>query len=465
MNIVYIHTHDTGKQIKPYGKNVPTPHLMAFAQESLLFSNAFNGSPTCSPSRASFMTGTYPHQNGMLGLAHRGFQLVDLNWHLAKFLQSQQYETVLSGVQHEHRFWNPLDKGDEAAEELGYTTHLTSDMKGYDESSSLAEWDQDNAKRIVEYIRERENKAQPFFLSYGLFTTHREYPELTEKEREGKYNPNYVEVPSGTYPNKQARVDAARFNKSAHIADTCFGMVMDALKEVGLYEDTLVMFSTDHGVANPFMKGSLTDQGIGVPLLIRHPRYPETFGRVTDELVSQIDVFPTVCDLLSLPKPDHLQGISFIDILGNPKNKTREFVFAETNFHTSYEPARCVRTTRYKYIKYFDDLWPKYNLSNTDESELKELLIEHGWTDKVKDEEYLFDLYFDPSEGKNLVKDEQYQDVLNKLREELQHWQMETEDPLLEGAYKFSASWKVNKRSSLRPSSNNIEDYDQWPCK
>ncbi|MEL3971147.1 sulfatase [Rossellomorea oryzaecorticis] len=463
MNVVYVHTHDTGKYIKPYGKQVPTPNLFSFAQEALLFSNAFNGSPTCSPSRASFMTGTYPHQNGMMGLAHRGFKLVDFNWHMASFLQSREYETVLCGVQHEHRFWKPLEQGHEAAKELGYTTHLTADMEGYQDSASLAGWDEENALKVVEYVRNRGKSGKPFFLSYGLFTTHREYPELTEEEAEGVYNPNYIEVAHGTFPDEKSRLDMAQFHKSAHIADACFGKVMEVLKEQDLFNETLIIFSTDHGVANPFMKGSLSDAGIGVPLIIRNPEAPASFGRVSDQLVSHLDVFPTICDCLRLEKPGHLEGHSFIEMFQDPYSKTREAVFAETNFHTSYEPARCIRTSRYKYIKYFDGEWTKYNLSNCDESELKERLIQHGWAEKSKEKEYLFDLYFDPAEGKNLVNDSDYDEPLIMMRRALHHWQKETGDPLLDGKLDYSPSWKVNKRSSLKPSSKNPEDYEQWP--
>ncbi|MCC5800782.1 sulfatase family protein [Rossellomorea vietnamensis] len=463
MNIVYIHTHDTGKYIKPYGRQVPTPNLLSFAKEALLFTNAFNGSPTCSPSRASFMTGTYPHQNGMLGLAHRGFQLVDFDWHLASYLKSMDFETVLCGVQHEHRFWKPLKQGEEAAKELGYTTHLTSDMEGYQVSSSLTEWDKENAQRVVEYVRKRERQDKPFFLSYGLYTTHREYPSLTEEEKEGDFNPNYIEVPAGTFQDEKSRLDTAQFHKSAQIADDCFGQVIDVLKEQDLYDETLILFSTDHGVANPFMKGSLTDAGIGVPLIIRHPDRPDSYSRVSDQLVSHLDVFPTICDCLDLEKPDHLEGKSFIEVFQNVHKKTREAVFAETNFHTSYEPARCIRTERYKYIKYVDESFQKYNLSNCDESYPKEMLMENGWAEKTKGQEYLYDLYFDPLEGNNLVHDVQYQEIVCSMREELRQWQIKTSDPLLQGKLDYSPSWKVNKKSSFHPSSKEPEDYEQVP--
>ena len=86
MNILYIHTHDSGRMVSPYGVNAPTDNLLAFARDAAVFTQAYCAGPTCSPSRAALLTGTYPHQNGMLGLAQRGFGLTDYRRHLAQFL-------------------------------------------------------------------------------------------------------------------------------------------------------------------------------------------------------------------------------------------------------------------------------------------------------------------------------------------------------------------------------------------
>lgn len=104
MNIIYIHTHDTGKVISPYGYNVISPNIDKFFEDSIIFHNAFSAAPTCSPSRAALLTGSYPHQVGMLGLAQRGFE-IDANKHLAGFLKNNGYHTILSGVQHEMGYY------------------------------------------------------------------------------------------------------------------------------------------------------------------------------------------------------------------------------------------------------------------------------------------------------------------------------------------------------------------------
>ena len=86
MNILYLHSHDTGRYVQPYGHPVPTPHIQVLAEEGVLFRQAFNASPTCTPSRAAMLTGQYPHSCGMFGLTHRGFELAHPEHHLAAFL-------------------------------------------------------------------------------------------------------------------------------------------------------------------------------------------------------------------------------------------------------------------------------------------------------------------------------------------------------------------------------------------
>src|SRR5512135_1167088 len=100
-NILYLHSHDTGRYIQPYGYNLPTPNLQKLSEEGVLFRKYFTAHPTSSASRASLLTGMYPHKNGMIGLAHRGFSLKDPAFHINFTLKKYGYHSVLSGVQHE----------------------------------------------------------------------------------------------------------------------------------------------------------------------------------------------------------------------------------------------------------------------------------------------------------------------------------------------------------------------------
>ena len=99
-NIIYIHSHDSGRYLQPYGYAVPTPNLQRLATEGVLFRRAFSAAPTCSPSRAALLTGQCPHSNGMLGLAHRGFSLNDYKKHIVHTLRTKGYRSVLAGLQH-----------------------------------------------------------------------------------------------------------------------------------------------------------------------------------------------------------------------------------------------------------------------------------------------------------------------------------------------------------------------------
>ncbi len=212
MNIVYIHTHDTGRYIEPYGYNVPTPNLMKLAERGTLFRQAFSAAPTCSPSRAGLLTGMSPHSNGMLGLAHRGFELNDYNKHLVNFLKGYNFKTVLCGMQHVAP----------EAEMIGYDKILDNQPDEWG-----AETDKENAKKVADYIK-NQNEA-PFFLSYGMESTHLEFPELDDQVDE-----NYVMPPATLPDNEETRKDMAGFITSAKIADYCVGTVLDALAEAGI---------------------------------------------------------------------------------------------------------------------------------------------------------------------------------------------------------------------------------------
>lgn len=135
-NLVYMHTHDSGRLFNVYGYDVPSSHLKAFAHDSVTFNNMYCVSPTCSPSRASLLTGMYPHQNGMLGLAQRGFSLYDNNHHLCQFLKRNHYHTVLSGVQHETGFYLDVEN----SKNLGYDEVITDSIDGF-KKSDLFIWD------------------------------------------------------------------------------------------------------------------------------------------------------------------------------------------------------------------------------------------------------------------------------------------------------------------------------------
>ena len=131
-----------------------------------------------------------------------------------------------------------------------------------------------------------------------------------------------------------------------------------------------------------------------------------------------------------------------------------------TSGSASYEPMRCVRTHRYKYIRYFDDSWRTTNLSNIDESAQKDFLMAHGLQQREKPMEALYDCYYDPDEVDNRIDDPKLQEVADAMRKKLQRFMETSADPLLQGELEMKPYYKVNKKRCLEASSKNPEDYD-----
>src|SRR5215211_6450133 len=326
-NIVLVHSHDTGRYVQPYGHPVPTPNIQRLADQGLLFRQAFAAAPTCSPSRAALLTGRWPHANGMLGLAHRGFALEDPRQHLQHTLRDAGYWTAMVGEQHVSA--DPDD--------LGYDRVVDAD-------TSHAH---DVAPATVALLRDRPR--QPFFLSVGFFETHRDYFDPTSV-RDALYS-----IPPANLPDTPVtRHDMAAFKQSARTLDHGVGAVLGALDDEGIADDTLVIFTTDHGVPFPGAKATLSDRGIGVLLIMRGPAGFHG-GRVSEALVSQIDIYPTICELVGLDYPDFLQGRSILPVMRKETQEINDAIFAELTYHAAYEPQRAIRTRRYKYIRRFGD--------------------------------------------------------------------------------------------------------------
>lgn len=423
-NILYLHSHDTGRYIQPYGHAVATPRLQRFAEQGVLYRQAFCAAPTCSASRAALLTGMYPHSNGMLGLAHRGARLKDYRWHLANYLRSHGYETALSGVQHE--------AAGEWRKELGYEV--------------LANGSDEISRQAAAFLKRPHDR--PFFLSCGFFLTHRtgKGVQWHNDAASPAGDPRYVRPPAPLPDTPEIRRDFADFAVSAGRLDAAMGTVLDALDEAGLADNTLVIVTTDHGIAFPQMKCNLTDHGTGVMLMLRGPG-GFTGGKVVDALVSHVDLFPTICEVAGLTPPPWLQGV--------PLSQPRDEVFAEVNWHASLEPMRSVRTTRYRYIRRYTPR-PGPVLPNCDDSPSKNALRAAGWDTQPLPAEALYDLVFDPNESCNRAGDTQCAAVLQDMRARLDRWMRETGDPLLTGKLEPWPGMIVNPVDDASPQGPTI---------
>jgi len=422
-NILYIHSHDTGRYVQPYGYAIPTPNIQRLAEQGILFRKAFCVAPTCSPSRASLLTGQYAHCNGMIGLAHRGFSLNDYNRHIVHTLRKAGYYSVLIGEEHLSK--DPKDSGYD----------LISDVKG--NRAEIV------APAAIELLN--HELLQPFFLSVGFFETHRDFLKPGSID-----DINYSLPPVPLLDTYESRRDMAGFKASARNLDRGIGAVLEALDANNLSENTLVICTTDHGIAFPQMKCNLTDHGIGVMLIIRGPG-GFTGGKVSEALVSHIDLFPTICDLVNIDHPSWLQGRSIMPLVQGESEEIHDALFAEVTFHAAYEPQRAVRTQRWKYIRRFDHhLGPV--LANCDDSPSKQVLMQYGWEKRLRPLEQLYDLIFDPNEACNLAYDQSVGTILEELRERLDDWMQATADPLLHGPVSAPNGAELNDPEHMSPS-------------
>jgi arylsulfatase A-like enzyme len=422
-NILYLHSHDTGRFIQPYGHQVPTPNIQRLADQGLLFRKAFCAAPTCSGSRSALLTGEFPHTNGMMGLAHRGFELFDYSEHIVHTLREAGYWSALIGEQHLSR-----DPG----------------VLGYDHVVDIAPTHVEAvAPATVELLASAPR--EPWFLSVGFFETHREYFEPTSV-RDALYS-----LPPDNLPDTpETRRDIAAYKASARSLDQGVGSVLNALDEHELADDTLVILTTDHGLAFPGAKGTLFDRGIGVLLIMRGPGGAHG-GRVSNALVSHVDIFPTICALAGIDPPERLQGRSLLPVMAREVEEVNDAIFAELTYHAAYEPMRAIRTARWKYIRRFGDrLRPV--LPNIDDSPSKDLLLASGWADREQPREALFDLRFDPVEAHNLIDAPDCASVVAEMRSRLDAWMRETEDPLLDGPVPAPPGAELNDPDQISPS-------------
>ncbi|HTU78993.1 MAG TPA: sulfatase [Solirubrobacteraceae bacterium] len=424
-NILYLHSHDTGRYTQPYGEQVPMPNVQGLADQGVLFRQAFCAAPTCSASRACLLTGQYGQSNGMLGLAHRGFSLRDYRHHIVNVLRGAGYTSTLIGEQH-------ISKKPEV---IGYDEVIKVPTTRVDTVAPLA-------MEVLRRPRER-----PLFVSVGFFETHREFLGPGSLR-----DVHYSKPPNNLPDTPEVRADMAAFKASARSLDHGVGMVLNQLDACGLSEDTLIIFTTDHGMPFPGAKATLYDRGLGVTLILRGPE-PFGGGRVIDALVSHIDIYPTVCEYLGIARPPFLQGVSLLALLRGEALHVREEIFAGSTWHAAYEPQRAVRTSRHKYIRRWGERRTPV-LANTDDGPSKELLIAAGWAEREIPKEQLYDLVFDPNEANNVIADAAYAEVAEDLRARVRRWMRDTDDPLQAGHVDPPAGVEINlpdQRSASDP--------------
>ncbi|MGD8237763.1 MAG: sulfatase [Armatimonadota bacterium] len=407
-NILFIICHDVGQHLGCYGAGLATPKLDELAADGVRFTKYACTAAQCSPSRGSIMTGRYPHNNGLVGLAHIGWELHDDEVTIPMHLNDDGYDTYLFGGQHESA----------EPERLGYQN-----IRG-ESGNALG-----IAPRVAEFLRERGEAGaeQPFFACVGIAEPHRPY------QREG-YNaddPAHVTLLPWLPDRPGIREDIAGLNGLMYAVDEAVGIMTDALTHSGLEESTLVVFTTDHGLAMPRAKGMCYDPGIMTALIMRLPGRFDG-GRTHDDLLGNVDMLPTLLDLVGTPASERVEGRSFLGLLDGADYAPREDVFVEMTWHDKYNPMRGIRTTRHKYVRNFGDRPLVYLPSDIYRGRAGEEMRDEYYATSRPEEE-LYDLASDPLEYNNLAGDTEHDEVLGTLRDRVQQWMQETGDPLVQG--------------------------------
>ena len=247
--------------------------------------------------------------------------------------------------------------------------------------------------------------------------------------------PAQLTVPPYLPDIPEVREDLADIEASVSSADRAFGHILEAIRTSCVADNTLVLFTADHGIAFPHAKMTLYDPGIEVALMLAGPGIP--VGQVRPEMISNVDVMPTLLDLLGLPCPANLHGRSFSGLFDAQDYKANEYIFAEKTYHTYYDPMRAVRSHQWKLIANFEfapwqETSPDYLNNAKGYVEVSKAL------DVPYDVQYhppfeLYDLKNDPCEQQNLADDPRFTGIRDDLIRGLRHWMAETGDPLLDG--------------------------------
>ncbi len=424
-NILFIHAHNTGRFVQPYGYDVPTPRMLQLAQQGVLFRQAYTVSPSCTPSRGALLSGQYPHVTGLCGLAHRGWRLRDYRQTLIHLLNDAGYLTVLAGLQHIAR--------DRA--EPGYQLDLQ--PPGQTGAEVVP-----GVQRFLQQTHE-----QPWFLDVGLREAHRAYPEPTAAD-----DPRYVRVPPAIPDTPRTREDFAGYRAAARLMDDSFGAVLDALESSGQAENTLVICLADHGLQWPHYMANVTDRGLETFFILRGPG-GFTGGKCCDALVSHLDVLPTVCDLAGIATPDWAAGKSLLPLMDGSVDHLHDELFGEQTYHAAYDPQRTIRTRQFRYLRWYGDR-RRILMPNIDRGLTRDELVDHGLVESPRPSEALYDLMLDPNEMRDCRDDPRYAQVLADLRQRLDQWMRATNDPLLAGDVPAPPGSQVTHPDGLHPMDN-----------
>ena len=418
-NILWLSAEDLSPRLGSYGDDTArTPTLDRLAAEGMRFTSAFVTLPICAPARSAIITGMYQNAIGTMHMRTTEDRAAELPGpylavppHYVKafpeYLRAAGYYTT-NNSKTDYQFGTPFTI--------------------WDESSGRAHW------------RNRPDPEQPFFAVFNFTGTHESqvWPDSpARRDRPLVTDPAAIEVPP-YYPDTPAvREDLARHYDNIADLDAWVSRLLGELEEDGLLENTIVFFWTDHGDGLPRAKRTLYDSGLHVPLIVRWPERLQP-GSVNEELVSLIDLAPTVLSLAGVPVPAHMQGRV---ILGEHREAEPEYVFAGLDrVDMSYDMVRAARDRRFKYIRnYYPQLpYADFVAYRNNSVIMQELLRLHGagelegterlWMAPRRPPEELYDTRADPHEVVNLADAAEHRGTLERMRLAVDGWMARVDD-------------------------------------
>ncbi len=427
LNVIYIVCHDVGRHLGVYGADVNTPNLDKFAKENVTFTKAFGNSAVCSPSRGCAMSGRYSHNNGVVGLTQFGWRFYDGVKTIVDYMKENNYYTVHCGLSHEG------EEGDHR----------------YDMDFEVS-WQSRNVENALDdaitYLRSHKKEDKPFYMNVGLQEVHGcvwDAKGAVEKEtsrlntvyggptpKEKTYLPDF-------FPNRKEYVDMmSRFQSSVEYMDKEIQRLFDTIEEYGYSENTVVVFTTDHGITGLRAKGTLYETGTGIALFIQMPKKHKK-QMVCEHLIQNIDFNPTFLDAIGCKIPNELQGKSFWNLLTDNDYTPHKHIFTEWNFGgpiDDYQPIRTIRTKKYHYIKNLGSK-PKYWWLKDEvpkDYDYKNHKNEYGGPgidcERIGSKEELYDLENDPDEYKNLANDKNLNEIKQDFSDKVDKWMNDTDD-------------------------------------
>jgi N-sulfoglucosamine sulfohydrolase len=412
-NILLITADDLGNQLSCYGETrIQTPHLDALAAAGVRFAHAYVAQSSCSSSRAALLTGRWPHQNGQYGLAHLGFRMHPGQKNLPALLQGAGYRTGIIGKLHV-----------EPAAEFPFDWMPAREKVAAGPTRNVR-W---VAEQSRQFFAEAKKSGQPFFYYVNYFDPHGPYAATISQVGglpEKPLSANDIEPLPLNAKTTEARrqVTAIIYNTILRV-DAGVGLLLDELQAAGLIDNTVVIFLGDNGATVRHGKTTSYEPGVRVPLIVRWPGIAKA-GQVRSELVSLIDVMPTVLAAAGVTVPREVEGRSLMPLLGGAASPWPELLFTEMTFHqpNQFAPQRTVRDGRYKLLL---NLVPRADQAPVE----------------------LFDLQTYPEEAKNLADDNQLASTRHRLEQALNEWRKRTDDPLLDSERlerwkKVAQEWK-----------------------